>query len=387
MNARLPDRRTSRALLIGASRFTDADLHDLPAVANNLQALTDMLTDPDLGGLDRAGCRVLTDPTTPHQVGDVIDVVVNEALDTLVLYYAGHGVLSQRGDPYLAVTTTDPDPRRVRYSSVPIEWLRSALADSPAHNRILILDCCFSGHAAEAMSGATSAVIGELDIRGTYTLASAPAYSSAVAPVGAPFTAFTGELLDALRQGIPGSGPLLTLGDIFPALTRALLARGMPRPQHLGTGLADRIALVRNAAHRPEVRPSGGQGPVPDQRRSPAASPHRRAADEDDPKVATEFHSAMLDVYRKARREAGYNATYFLQMVEEVGGLEAARRLLRAGPVSSGFTALWEKGRLDLSVEAVVLLDRFAGLFTEEELGIARDRLAEYGYHSPAQTS
>jgi len=95
----------------------------------------------------------------------------------------------------------------------------------------------------------------------------------------------------------------------------------------------------------------------------------------------------MLDVYRKARREAGYNAAYFLQMVEEAGGLEAARKLLSAGSVSSGFSALWEKGRLDLSVEAVVLQDRFAGLFTEEELDIARDRLAEYGYHPPVQTS
>jgi hypothetical protein len=387
MNARLPDRHTSRALLIGASRFTDPDLHDLPAVANNLPALRDVLTDPDLGGMDRACCRVLTNPATPQQVGDVIDAVVNEALDTLVLYYAGHGVLSQRGHPFLAITTTDPDPRRVRYSGVPMEWLRSALADSPAHNRILILDCCFSGHAAEAMSGAASAIIGELDIRGTYTLASAPAYSSAVAPVGSRFTAFTGELLGTLRQGIPDSGPLLTLADIFPALTRSLLARGMPRPQHLGTGLADRIALARNAAYRPEAQPFGGRGPVPEQRRSPAASPHLQSADEDIPKVAAEFHSAMLEVYRKARREAGYNATYFLQMVDEVGGLEAARRLLRAGSVSSGFSALWEKGRLDLSVEAVVLQDRFAGLFTEQELDTARERLAEYGYHPPAQTS
>ena len=387
MNARLPDRHTSRVLLIGSSQFINADLHDLPAVVNNVQALTDVLTDPDLGGLDRACCRVLTDPTTPQQVGDAIDAVVSEALDTLVLYYAGHGILSQRGSAFLAVTTTDPDPRRVRYSGVPMEWLRSALADSPAHNRILILDCCFSGHAAEAMSGAASAVIGELDIRGTYTLASAPAYSSAIAPVGAQFTAFTDELLGTLRQGIPDSGPLLTLGDIFPALTRALLARGMPRPEHLGTGLADRIALARNAAYRPEAPPSGGRRPVPEQPRSPIASPHRRAADEHDPKVAAEFHSAMLDVYRKAKREAGYNATYFLKMVEDVGGLEAARRLLKAGSVSSGFSALWEKGRLDLSVEAVVLQDRFAGLFTEEELDIARERLAEYGYHAPAQTS
>jgi hypothetical protein len=89
----------------------------------------------------------------------------------------------------------------------------------------------------------------------------------------------------------------------------------------------------------------------------------------------------MLDVYRKARKQAGYSASYFLQLVEEVGGLEAARKLLHAESVSSGFNALWEKGRLDLTVEAVVLQDRFAELFSDEEVTIARDRLAEYGYH------
>lgn len=52
----------------------------------------------------------------------------------------------------------------------------------------------------------------------------------------------------------------------------------------------------------------------------------------------------------------------------------------------AGSAPLWEKGRLDLSVEAVVLQDRFADLFTDEELTTAQDRLAEYGYHPP-QTS
>jgi hypothetical protein len=382
----LPDRNASRALLIGASRFTTAGLHDLPAVANNVRALADVLTDSDIGILDRAGCRMLADPATPQEVGDAIDAAVSEATDTLVLYYAGHGLLSQRGVPYLAVGSTNADPLRVRYSGVPMEWLRSALADSPADNRILILDCCFSGHAAEALSAAASAVIAELDIRGTYTLASAPAHSSAVAPVGERFTAFTGELLEVLRQGIRGGGPLLSLADIFPTLTRALLTRGMPRPQHLGTGLADRIALVRNVAHCAETSLVGERRAVPEQQSKRAASPVSPTAREGDAKVAAEFHTAMLDVYRKAKKEAGYNASYFLRLVEEVGGLEAARRLLHAGSVSSGFSALWEKGRLDLSVEAVVLQDRFAHLFTDEELTVARDRLAEYGYH-PLQTS
>ena len=32
------------------------------------------------------------------------------------------------------------------------------------------------------------------------------------------------------------------------------------------------------------------------------------------------FNEAMLDVYRRAKAEAGYNATRFLGMVTEMGG-------------------------------------------------------------------
>ena len=96
--------------------------------------------------------------------------------------------------------------------------------------------------------------------------------------------------------------------------------------------------------------------------------------------LESRFHQAMFDVYRNAKRECNYNATYFLQMVSEYGGLEAARRLLRKDKVSSGFTTLWECGRLDLSVEAKALRPEFAPLFTEEEREIARMRLAQYGY-------
>jgi len=52
---------------------------------------------------------------------------------------------------------------------------------------------------------------------------------------------------------------------------------------------------------------------------------------------------------------------------------------LRKDEVSNGFTTLWDRKRLDLSVEAYVLRPEYAPLFTEEERGIARARLMEYG--------
>ena len=88
----------------------------------------------------------------------------------------------------------------------------------------------------------------------------------------------------------------------------------------------------------------------------------------------------MLDVYHRARSEAGYNATRFLSMVSDQGGYEAARTLLHAANVSDGYTALWERQRLDLTVEAVILKPEWHDLFSETERNIARERLVAYDY-------
>jgi hypothetical protein len=96
--------------------------------------------------------------------------------------------------------------------------------------------------------------------------------------------------------------------------------------------------------------------------------------------IESRFHEAMLDVYRRAKAEAGYNAGYFLQMVVERGGLPTARYLLNTSEVSEGYKALWERKRLDLTVEAVMLEPQWQTLFTERERQVAADRLRQYGY-------
>ena len=67
------------------------------------------------------------------------------------------------------------------------------------------------------------------------------------------------------------------------------------------------------------------------------------------------FERAMRNVYVRAKKEANYTATYFLTMLSEHGGLGTAHRLLASSEVSSGFAALYQRGRLDLTVEALVV--------------------------------
>jgi len=90
--------------------------------------------------------------------------------------------------------------------------------------------------------------------------------------------------------------------------------------------------------------------------------------------LENQFHEAMRSIYYRALDECGYKATHFLRLVNERGGLEAAKFLLHK-ELSEGFIKLWELGRLDLTMEAMILEPKWKELFTEEEREIAKKRL------------
>lgn len=75
-----------------------------------------------------------------------------------------------------------------------------------------------------------------------------------------------------------------------------------------------------------------------------------------------------------------YRPTRFIQMVGKSGGLQAVKQLLRGSDASDGFTKLWEARRLDLSMEALVVLPVYTDLFTPDEKNRARYRLEQYGF-------
>ncbi|MBM6397898.1 hypothetical protein JQC79_19285 [Ochrobactrum anthropi] len=94
-----------------------------------------------------------------------------------------------------------------------------------------------------------------------------------------------------------------------------------------------------------------------------------------------QFTLAMFEVYRRAKEEAGYPANIFLQMLTDNFGFATARTLINAKKESDGYTALYQRGRLDLTVEALVTeTPEWRKLFTDEELKRAEKRLSDYGY-------
>jgi hypothetical protein len=89
----------------------------------------------------------------------------------------------------------------------------------------------------------------------------------------------------------------------------------------------------------------------------------------------------------EAARERNYFPRYFLQMLEEHGGKETARRLLAKQEMQQGLMTLAGMDLLSVSLEAVVLKEKYKSLFEKlhEDDGIdylaeARRRLEEFDY-------
>jgi hypothetical protein len=87
------------------------------------------------------------------------------------------------------------------------------------------------------------------------------------------------------------------------------------------------------------------------------------------------FEGGMLSAY-DVLKNFDYQATRFLMMIRERGGLRTAKDLLAPHDQHSyGFLKLVEIGKLEWSVEAYALRPEFRGLFEPQELEEARRRL------------
>ncbi len=81
-----------------------------------------------------------------------------------------------------------------------------------------------------------------------------------------------------------------------------------------------------------------------------------------------------------ANREKALALGARIRPVEPAAAMKNARYALSGSRVSDGFNTLADKGRLDLSLEALVVDKRFTSLFTDEEANNALMRLLEAGY-------
>ncbi|MGV9836562.1 caspase, EACC1-associated type [Nocardia niigatensis] len=237
MGAAMPDPGSSSAVLIGVSKYQDG-LPDLPGTAEAVGKLHKLL----LADKVFAPANITLIPAaTRTAMLEAVTQAAQTASDTLLLYFAGHGLVSGRGELLLAGSDTDPNHE---FTATAFRDIRDLLVASKARRTVVILDSCYSGHAGNLM--------GTLDglsyIPASMVLTSSSPYSASLHGPDGPL--FTRLFTDILAHGIPDGPPLLDLTSIHDEMIRRAESAStdvmMPVPQLTGQPGTQPVALAHN---------------------------------------------------------------------------------------------------------------------------------------------
>ena len=208
------------ALLIATYDYQDTGLRRLTAPAHDAEALAAVLKDPAI-----AGFEVTTMVNEPHhRIGEAIgDFYRDRRRDDLtLLYFTGHGLKDDNGLLYLAMTNTRRDS--LLFTALSAEQIDQAMEGCVSRQKVLILDCCYSGafpagrisksdtavHALERFQGRGRTVLTASDAT-QYSFEGNQAHGQAVQSV------FTRYLVQGLRDGsadLDGDGDI-TLDELY----------------------------------------------------------------------------------------------------------------------------------------------------------------------------
>jgi hypothetical protein len=90
--------------------------------------------------------------------------------------------------------------------------------------------------------------------------------------------------------------------------------------------------------------------------------------------AAEKFHEDLINLYTSAVQSCNCQPISISSVVAQ-GGVPAAKKYLANSTVRSGLFPLSEYGRIDLSVESLVLRAEYRGLFEPIEIQEAEKRL------------
>ncbi|MFC4008979.1 esterase-like activity of phytase family protein [Nonomuraea purpurea] len=257
-----PDPRKSRCVLIGVTDYPH--LGDLPAVGQSCWGLASTLADPDIWGVPLGQCQLILNPRTPRELLDSVSDAAAAAEDTLIVYFAGHGLRASGGDD-LHLCLSGATQQMVGKEAAgkladTVSWrdLRRILHGSRAMRRVVILDCCYSGLALSE-SDPSASLLEAVKAEGIYTLTSATKDSLAISPRTERHTAFTGKLIHVLRAP-EGHSEFLTLDEVYHRVRNALVPH-LPEPQRAGPAHIGSLPFFRTTPNLTHTEEGTGRDP------------------------------------------------------------------------------------------------------------------------------
>ncbi|MEU4352381.1 caspase family protein [Streptomyces sp. NPDC023838] len=353
--------------MIGNADFPDEpELDPLRGPANDLRELSAALADPEVGlPWQVTELRDRTSQEVEEAMYDFFEGAARE--EQLLLYYSGHGLLDRRDRLFLCTQDTTLARRGLR--AVRHSYVTDLMDHCPARAIIVVLDCCYSGRAADAKGLDMAAPFAG---RGRFVMSSCERRGTAKdAPGDGEPSLFTGHLVAALRHGAVGRDGYVTAHQVLRYVDDQLRGSGQ-RPCCKTEGETGDVPLARRPAPAEWAVEAAGQSPPEASLDThpvfaPARGPSQR------PAMECHFTGAMhvllpgsrgtLSVYRDAllAAESGGEVLGWWFAAQPLGLRRKRARLTGTAPLGGGVrftlpdgagTVTWSAEQLNAYEEA-----------------------------------
>lgn len=198
------------ALIVASNEYQDPGLTELQAPTADADALTAVLSDPEIGGFEVR--TLLNEPA--HVVNEAVEEFLSDRSpdDLLLLHFSCHGIKDQEGELYFAMANTRL--RLLGATAVAANFVNRRMTQSRSRRIVLFLDCCYAGAFERGMTARATKV---MDLEERFSGRG----RAVITASGAVEYAFEG-------------GELTESGDPAPSVFTTAMVRG------LATGEADR---------------------------------------------------------------------------------------------------------------------------------------------------
>ena len=124
------------ALLIGVSEY-EPGLNPLPAATKDVEAMQQVLANPEIGGFDEV--KVLVNPLR-QKMEEAIEILFDnrQKNDLLLLFFSGHGIKDQEGNLYFATRNTRKN--LLQSTTVSAKVVHQFMKNSRSKHEVVILD-------------------------------------------------------------------------------------------------------------------------------------------------------------------------------------------------------------------------------------------------------
>jgi hypothetical protein len=261
-----PPGRRRRALLVATATYADPGLAQLRAPSGDVDSLAGVLGDGTVGRFD---VQELVDRPT-EEVKRTIEGFFADARpdDLLLLYFSGHGVLSQSRRFYFATATTALD--FLRATAVEDSFVNAVMQESRARSIVLILDCCHSGAFGKGLAPKSTMTVDvehRFEGRGRVTLSASTELEYAfeesdpatgINELGAaePGSLFTRCLVDGLSTGeadLDGDGEI-AVDELYDYVCQRVRERSPHQTPGMAGDVRGEIVIARSR-RRPALPP------------------------------------------------------------------------------------------------------------------------------------